>query len=215
MNRMVRTVIKIILIVFFLWVLSLAATTRIHHLLYEYKRVNYGNEIEVLFNEKFKKRIEIIEEYQSGKCGTIYFASVDSLHFLVIEATNFIKIVPELINTEIIEKTNLTDWKTYSTIFHDGFPVIQAVMNPKKSDYLRILLEEPMKVEYKAGKSNHFYLSGKFKSITFSNSQNCYIISFYGYKQDILVLKNNNKLFLIAGETNNTSLLEILNPEIL
>ncbi len=215
MNRILRSGVKIILIMFGLWVVVLAVTSRIDNLLYEFKRVKYGNEIEDLFNEKFKKAIEIKEVDQSGRRGTIYFGSVDSLSFLCIEATNFIEINPDKLNTQIVEKLDLTDWKTYTYISHDGFPIIQTALNPKKSDYLRILMDEPFNIESKEGTGNHFYLSGKFRNIAFSNSQNCYIISFSGIRQDILILKYKNRLFIIISETKKNSLLEIINPGIL
>jgi hypothetical protein len=215
MNQKLKASIKILLIIIGLCVLSLPVINRINHLLYEYKRVSYRSEIANLFSDKFNRVINMREVYQSGERGTIYFACVDSLNFLVIEAANFTGISPDKLNTQIIEKLDLTDLKTYSVIFHNDFPVIQAELNPKKSDYLRILLEEPNKIKYKEGKSNHFYFSGKFRSISISNSQNCYIISFSGAKQEILVLTNNNRLYILAGEMNNKSLLEIINPDIL
>jgi hypothetical protein len=214
MSKIQRSVVIIIVIIFGLYVLSGVVIDRINNLLYEYKIVKYGNEIDYLFNDKIKKDIYIKEVNHSGKRSTLYFGSVDSLSFLGIDATNFIGINPDKLNTQIVDKIDLTDWKSYTYIFHDGFPIIQAELNPKKSDYLRILLNGPYNIEYKEGTANHFYLSGKFTNIAFSNSQNCYIISFSGERQEILILKNNNGLFIITSETKK-SLLEFINPGIL
>jgi hypothetical protein len=213
MKKWLKRLLKTLLYFILSWIIILIAHSFLDDLLYDFKITKYTSELDSLFNKDINN-LYVEYKYRSGDRGTIYFVSIGTSKLIIVEANNFKNIVPSKVQTDSIEKVNFTDWKTYSTILQTNFPVVEAALNPKKSDFIKILLLKPYNIETEERKGNHFYLSGNLRSVVFSNSQLCYIIT-SSKKPDLLVLTLNNKLYIVVGEMKNGSLLNLINPKIL
>ena len=213
MKKWLKRILKTSLFLFLSLIVILIAHSFLDDILYDFRITKYNNEIDSLFNKDINN-LYVQFKYKSGNRGTIYYVSIGSSKLIIIEANNFTNIVPSKLEADSIEKVKLTDWKTYSTILRMNYPVVEAALNPKKSEFLKILLVKPYHIENEERKGNHFYLGGNLNSVVFSNSQLCYIIT-SSKKPDLLVLTFNNKLYFIVGEMKNRSLLNLINPKIL
>ncbi|MFN8211948.1 MAG: hypothetical protein U0T33_13410 [Bacteroidales bacterium] len=213
MKKWFKRIVKAALYLLLFMILFLIGSTFLNDILYHFKRTSYNNELIGLFN-KDRNDIYVEHKYQSGQRGTIYCVSIGSSKFLLIEANNFINIDPSKLQVDSIDRIKKTDGKTYSIILWKNYPVVEAALNPKKSGFLKILVLKPNHIELEEGKDNHFYLTGNLRSVVFSNSQLCYIITSSKIRE-LLVLTFNNKLYFIIGQMEKYSLLELINPKYL
>jgi hypothetical protein len=212
MKKRIKKVPKLLLYVFLSWLGIFILHSFLDDFLYDFSITKYNNEIDSLFTKDINN-LYVEHKYKSGRRGSIYYVSIGSSKLTIVEANNFKSIDSSKLHADSIEKIKFTDWKTYSTILWNDYPVVEAALNPKKSDFLKILLLTPCSIENEERKGNHLYLSGKLHSVVFSNTQLCYIIT--SKKPELLLLTFNNRLYFIVGETKNQSLLELINPKIL
>lgn len=198
----------------FAFILYLIVSTRIEHSLFGYKPLSYKNELDSLFRHFVSVDIKVKYAYRSGDKGSIYYVTDNNeLYFTVIEANNFDKTSIKNISIENTSKIKLTQSKTYATIVNNPFPLIQQMLNPKESSYIKILFEEPFNIARKMSGGNFYYLKGDYSFVSFSNTQNTCIVSFRTNKcNEILVLEVCGKIYFItqAMAIKTKSLLEII-----
>ncbi|MEE4196271.1 MAG: hypothetical protein V2I54_01390 [Bacteroidales bacterium] len=198
-------------------ILYMTIGMRITHMFFEYKMEIYGHEIDSLFQEIDSKQFRVKHMYRSGDQGAIYFVKYDSLtNLAVIETTNYNDIFLKATEISKIDKIELSDGKTYTTIYNKPYPVIQQALNPRKSEYLKITFENPAQLDSVNLKSQSCLIKGNFSYVTFGNTQNCSIISFSKkLDNEIVVLKRADKLYFMIQSISNKSLIDIVNRNLL
>lgn len=198
-------------------VLFLIILNNFNSFFYNYKDSDYSHEIDSLFQPQVLKSLRVRYTYKSGERGSIYYANVDSLtRVAVIESTNYQNI--SLNDAEIlpVTKIELSQDKSYTSIMNDPYPLVQQVLNPRESIFLRVLLEKPFKFEQVIKNKHLCYLRGNFISASFGNNQNCSIVTFQEDRgNEVLIVKRNGKLYFILQTIAKKSLLEIVNPALL
>lgn len=199
------------------FVLYLIVTTRISESLYGYSSVIYNHEIDTLFKNCSMGKINIPYVYKSGRRGSVYYVSYNStLNIIIIEANNLYGVSLQDIDIESVPEIKLTQAKTYSTIAYDPFPIVQQILNPEKSSYLKILIEEPYYTQDSIRSPNFFYLKGNYGFVGFSNTQNFSIVSFRkNTLSEMLILKSSGKIYFIMQTSEEVSLFNFINPSLL
>jgi hypothetical protein len=90
------------------------------------------------------------------------------------------------------------------------------MLNPRKSDFLTIKLEKGSLINRKLWWEDALYFNGDFDYASFGNSQNCSIVTLLeSVNNEVMIVKYNNKLYLILQSMKQRSLLEIVNPILL
>jgi hypothetical protein len=199
------------------WIIYILLASNISTYFYGYEPNIYTREIDFLFSKPTLKTLKVKNTYKSGLLGSVYFYKDDSLsNGVIIETTNFKDIYFSITEPIGINKIDLSDYKTYTTFVESNYPIIQAALNPRKSDYLVISMEKPFELINKIRNRQLLYLKGNYRFVSFGNSQNCFIVSFPG-KQDneILVIKQKGKLYFLVQSSIDESLLDLINPEYL
>jgi hypothetical protein len=199
------------------WIIYIVLASNISTYFYEYETNIYTREIDFLFSKPTLETLKVKNTYKSGLLGSVYFYKADSLsNGVIIETTNFKDIYFNITEPIGINKIDLSDYKTYTTFVESNYPIIQAALNPRKSDYLVISMEKPFELINKIRNRQLLYLKGNYRFVSFGNSQNCFIVSFPG-KQDneILVIKQKEKLYFLVQSSIDESLLDLINPEYL
>jgi len=217
MKKILLSLLYSIAIVGIGFIVYLEISSRIDHALYEYKLSIYSHEIDALFPPKTLKSLRVKYTYKSGERGSIYYATVDTLsNIAVIECTNFKGVSLKYIQPNRVEKIDVSQNKTYTTIEYDPFPLVEQVLNPRESTYLNITFKKPYSVEREIKNNSYLYLKGSFRDVVFGNTQNCSIVSFRNSDHnEILILKHNGKLYFIVQTAIDKSLLDVVNPVIL
>lgn len=213
MKKIIKTTLYTLLFGFVGIIVYMGISSRIDHCFFAYDLTFYNHEIDSLFQPQALKHYKIKYVYKSGERGAVYFVNSDSLRkFAVFEVNNFNDINLNEIQTTDVEKIDLSQNKTYTTIFCDSFPVLQLALNPRESNYLKISFEKPIQIKNIIKNNHYYYLKGNYSFVTLGNSQNCNIISFPREKNnEILVFKRNKKLVIIAQSIIDKSILEIIN----
>jgi hypothetical protein len=194
-------------------IIYLDVTYKIEHKLYGYTSTGYNHELDSFFRKDILSRVDVSYVYKSRKHGSLYLVKLDTLaNISIIEALNYKGI--QLKDVEIIpvEKIDLTKGKTYTTIYYYDFPIIQQMVNPKQTVELKIFFERPVKIDSIINKEKLIYIKGDFDYVSFGNTQYCSIISFQKkLANEIIILKQSDKIYFIVQTTKNVSLQEILN----
>ncbi len=166
---------------------------------YDFEDVDYNHEIDYLFRKDISSSLVFEKVYRSTQLSAIYFIKYDSIHrFVVIEESNFIN--PKLLHI-IIERTKAimnTDGKMYIANYVDKFPQIDQVLDPRKSDFIKVLIQEPCDIKFQIQNNDLLYITGWFRSLSISNKQNISIISFQKRSpNELLIIKRRNKVLLL------------------
>jgi hypothetical protein len=214
MKKILLTSLYTLIIAVIGWVLYVIFASNISNYFYGYETNIYKRDIDFLFSEPTLKILKVKNTYRSGLLGSVYFLKADSLsNSVIIETTNFQNIYFSMTKPIGTNKIDLSDFKEYTTFFDTNYPVIQTVLNPRKSEYLVISLEKPFEIVSKIRKEQLFYLKGNYRFVSFGNSQNCFIVSFpEKYNNEILVIKEKGKLYFLVHSIIDKSLLDIINP---
>ncbi len=212
MKKILLSLIYTIAFIGFGCVLYLLVSVKIDNYLYAFKLSVYNNEIDSLFQPQALKSLKVKYIYKSGDLGTIYYVKVDTLsNIAIIESNNYHDIFLKEIETTSVERIDVSQAKTYSSIINDPFPLIQQVLNPRESTILKITFEKPFLLEKVIKDDYLWYVRGDFNYVAFGNTQNCSIVTFQGDKgKEILVVKHNGKLYFIIQTLVKKSLLELV-----
>lgn len=217
MKKLFLSLVYTLILAGFLFLVYFVAGAKIDHYLYSYKPATYNYEIDSLFQSQFIKRINVKYIYKSGERGSIYFIQYDSLSkILVIETNNYPNVKINDVQILSGEKMDITQNKTYTTIFKPSFPVIEQMLNPKRSKFLTITIKKPFQIENRIKNKDYCYIKGNLGLIAFGDTQEISIVSFLKkYNNEILVVKSNDKMFFILlssmnPDTRNESLLKII-----
>jgi hypothetical protein len=212
MKKIFLSVIYALLIIGFLYLFFFVISAKIDHYFFSYEPTIYKHEIDSLFQPQFIKHIKVKYVYKAGKRGSVYYIKCDSLsNIAVIEATNYQNVNINNIQILSADKINVTQDKTYVAIVNQPFPLIEQILNPKKSNFLAITFEKPFQIENTIKNSRYCYLKGSYSFIASGNTQNIDIVSFRKKdNNEILIFQNNGKLYFVIQTLVKVSLLDII-----
>jgi hypothetical protein len=217
MKKKLISAIYALLIIGVLSLFFFVITSEIDQYFFSYEQTIYKHEIDFLFQPQFTKHFKIKYVYKSGERGSVYYIKYDSLsNIAVIEAANYQDINVSYIQILSTDNIKVTQNKTYVTILNQPFPLIEQILNPKKSDFLAITFEKPFQIGNDIINNRYCYIRGNFNIVDFGNTQKASIVTFLKkYDNEILVLKQSNKMFFILQspvnrDVGNASLLDII-----
>jgi hypothetical protein len=195
------------------WGLYLLLSILVNSLFYGYREKPYQHETDFLFSKDSIHTLIPKYVYKIGNKSGIYFMSQGLNNMTIIESSNYVDIALDEIRIEGVDKIKSTESKTYSMYYHPAFPVIEQILNPPKSNSLVILIMGKYEIEKEIRTKEILYLSGSFSSISFSNTQNCSMVSFATSKHnEILIVKHHEKLYFVMQTQKDKSILNLINP---
>lgn len=198
------------IILFFGVGLLLLGSIYVNSLLFGYNEKSYNHEIDFLVPMDSLINLKPVHVYRSRQNDGIYFMRYCSNDLLIIECSNFKNISFEKIDFENVKNIKSSENKTYTLYYHPPFPVVEQVLHPKKSDFLKIILSD-CTIENKVQTPSKIYLRGKIKTIGYSNTENCSMVTFENPNQaEVLIIKDKNKLFMIMQTMKNRNLQSII-----
>jgi hypothetical protein len=187
-------------------------TSNLTNLLYGYKQRSYYHEIDSLFHPSILDQV-FISKVLSGKRGSIFYGNIGYTKLLIIESSNFSL---ENLSEIHVRKSNLIDrkdLKTYLLISEPKYPGIDQMLNPPKSQYLNLLIQDSSSIYIEKKQFDYYYLKGNLQTISFTNSLNCCIVYFPpNENNEILIIKKREMLYSIIRLDTLIKFSNIINP---
>jgi hypothetical protein len=215
-SLIVKTIGYLFLAALIIPFIYLFMSSGIRQRLFGYEPTIYNNELDSILNSKIINQIKVVDAQRSRKRCSIYFIECDTLsELVVIETTNFKHINLGEIQIDYQNKIDLSQNRTYFVIGRNHFPDVNTILNPKESNYIKIIVKNPNQLLNEIRNDQYTYLSGRFTSLSIGNSEKCFIIAYPGsMNNELLVLECNDKIYLLLQTITNKSILEIINPRI-
>jgi hypothetical protein len=204
------------IIMFFFLIIIETILAPISSSLFDYELTNYQHQIDFLFENEPLKSLEVKEFFKSGERGSFYLIKIDSLsQVAVIETRNFSINSMKEVEVKPVKEIKLSQGKTYLKVLKDSFPIVQLVLNPRKSSNLKILFEDPFYPVLMDQNNNSYLIKGTFQVVSFGNTQNCSIVSYpKGINNELLIIKAKGRIYFITN-TSAKSIEKIINKSLL
>jgi hypothetical protein len=211
---MLKKIYYTILIIIIVPVAFLVATSILGNSFYGYKQRSYHHEIDSLFHRNIIDQVLISKVLSSGKRGSIFYGNIGYTKLLIIESSNF--------NIDNLTEIHIRKWKqidrkdlkTYLIITEPKYPDIEQILNPPKSLYCNLLIQDTSCTYIEKKQLNYYYLKGNMQRIAFTNSLNCCTVYFSQRESnEILVIKKGGMLYSIIQLDTLRKFSNIINPK--